>query len=159
MVKNEDGFLTENREQLEKMADHISVADQDLVVGAIAVENKTVGENLGQVKFVVRPNSLIFHAGDQIARLELDGSQPRDALARSLLDFMETINRDVVQKGMIGNPLTGRFGDLSSESMLSFYDMVQQVRSINRAIAVLAIAREDTYAIGPLNVIFKLPTE
>jgi hypothetical protein len=56
---------------------------------------------------------------------------------------------------MIANPLTKRFGDLSSESMLSFYDMVNRIKSLNRPIILIAVVPEDTYAIGPLNVTFR----
>ncbi|HNV71436.1 MAG TPA: DUF3084 domain-containing protein [Candidatus Ozemobacteraceae bacterium] len=156
LVKDEETFSLENREQLEKMAVHIASSGEELVVGAIAMQNLTAGEPLGHVNVVVRPNSLIFKNGDSIASLQVDGSLARESIARSLLDFMEEINLEVVRQGMIGNPLTGRFGDLSSESMLSFYDMVQQIRSLNRKLTVVAVVKEDTYAAGPLNVKFKL---
>ena len=72
---------------------------------------------------------------------------------------MEEINHEVVRQGMVGNPLTNRFGDLSSESMLSFYDMVNQVRNFGRKLSLVAIVKEDTYAMGPLNVSFRLEEE
>ena len=156
LVKDEETFSTENHDQLEKMAIHIASAGEELVVGAIAMQNLTAGEPLGHVNVVVRPNSLIFRNGEEIASILVDGGESRESIARALIAFMEEINHEVVRQGMIGNPLTGRFGDLSSESMLSFYDMVQQIRSLNRKLTVVAVVKENTFAAGPLNVKFKL---
>ncbi len=158
-VKDEGVFFTENRPQLAKMAELIASASGDMVVGAVAAQNISIGEPLGEVRFLVRPNELIFRAGQEIASIEIDGTLDRPQIARLLRDFMDEINHEVVRLGMIGNPLTGRFGDLSSESMLSFYDMVNQVRSLGRKLTVIAVVKEDTYAIGPLNVSFRLEEE
>ncbi len=154
-VKDEIEFFTENKEQLNLMAAHIASSSQDLVVGAVAAENINAGEELGNVRFLVLPNNLIFNRNQEIASIEIDGNSDRGKIARSLKDFMDEINHEVVKLGMIANPLTGRFGDLSSESMISFYDMVNRIKELNRKIILIAVVPEDTYAIGPLNVTFR----
>ena len=154
-VKDEIDFFTENKEQLDRMAAHIASTTQELVVGAVAAENINAGEELGNVRFLVLPNNLIFNRNQEIASLEIDGSQDRGQIARSLKAFMDEINHEIVKLGMIANPLTGRFGDLSSESMISFYDMVNRIKELNRKIILIAVVPEDTYAIGPLNVTFR----
>lgn len=159
LVKDESEFFSDNGAQLDKMASLIATSPSDIVVGAIADENIALGESLGKVKFIVRPNSLIFKAGQEIASLEVDGSRDRPEIARTIQDFMDEINHEVVRAGMIDNPLTGRFGNLSSESMLSFFDMVNQIRSLGRRLTLLAVVKEDTYAIGPLNVSFRIEEE
>ncbi len=154
-VKEEIDFFTENKEQLNLMAAHIASTTQELVVGAVAAENINAGEELGNVRFLVLPNNLIFTRNQEIASLEIDGNSDRGSIARSLKAFMDEINHEVVKLGMIANPLTGRFGDLSSESMISFYDMVNRIKELNRKIILIAVVPEDTYAIGPLNVTFR----
>ncbi|HPT46619.1 MAG TPA: DUF3084 domain-containing protein [Candidatus Rifleibacterium sp.] len=154
-VKDEIDFFTENKEQLDRMAEHIASTTHELVVGAVAAENINAGEELGNVRFLVLPNNLIFNRNQEIASLEIDGAQDRGQIARSLKAFMDEINHEVVKLGMIANPLTGRFGDLSSESMISFYDMVNRIKELNRKIILIAVVPEDTYAIGPLNVTFR----
>jgi len=159
IVKNESAFFTDNHAQLDQMAGLIATSQADIVVGAIADENIALGESLGKVKFIVRPNSLIFKAGQEIASFEVDGSRDRPEIARVIQDFMDEINHEVVRAGMIDNPLTGRFGNLSSESMLSFFDMVNQIRSLGRRLTLIAVVKEDTNAIGPLNVSFRIEEE
>jgi len=159
LVKNDSAFFADNDTQLDKMASLIATSPSDIVVGAVADENIALGESLGKVKFIVRPNSLIFKAGQEIASLEVDGSRDRTEIARTIQDFMDEINHEVVRAGMIDNPLTGRFGNLSSESMLSFFDMVNQIRSLGRRLNLIAVVKEDTYAIGPLNVSFRIEEE
>lgn len=159
VVKEDAEFLRDNRPMLASMAALIASSSEDMVVGAVAARNISIGEALGDVRFLVRPNDLIFKAGQEIASIEIDGALDRPQIARILRDFMEEINHEVVRLGMIGNPLTGRFGDLSSESMLSFYDMVNQIRSLGRKLVLIAIVKEDTYAVGPLNVSFRLEEE
>lgn len=154
-VQDEINFFTENKEQLAQMADHIASSTQDLVVGAVAAENVNAGENLGNVRFIILPNDLIFKKNKEIASVEIDGSTERSNIARTLKEFMDEINLEVTRLGMIANPLTKRFGDLSSESMMSFYDMVNRIKSLNRPIILIAVVPEDTYAIGPLNVTFR----
>ena len=39
--------------------------------------------------------------------------------------------------------------------MISFYDMVNRIRELNRKIVLIAVVPEDTYAIGPLDVSFR----
>lgn len=154
-VQDEINFFTENKEQLDNMAAHIASSTQDLVVGAVAAENLNAGEELGNVRFLVLPNNLIFNQNQEIASLEIDGSLDRGKIARNLKEFMDEINHEVVKLGMIANPLTGRFGDLSSDSLISFYDMVNRIKELDRKIILIAVVPEDTYAIGPLNVTFR----
>ncbi|MBF0498614.1 MAG: DUF3084 domain-containing protein [Candidatus Riflebacteria bacterium] len=158
-VKNQDFLLEENRDDLTKMADLIVASGTEMVIGAVADENTSIGETLGKVRFLVRPNDLIFPAGQEIASIGIDGSLERGAIVKALQEFMEEINHEVVRSGMIENPLTRRFGDLSSESTLSFYDMVNQIKKLGRHLNLIAVVKEDTYAIGPLNVSFRIEEE
>ncbi len=154
-VQDEINFFTENKEQLARMAQYIASTTEDLVVGAVAAENVNAGENLGNVRFMILPNNLIFRKNQEIASIEINGRSDRSSIARTLKEFMDEINLEVTRLGMIANPLTKRFGDLSSESMLSFYDMVNRIKSLKRNIILIAVVPEDTYAIGPLNVSFR----
>ncbi|MFZ2956873.1 MAG: DUF3084 domain-containing protein [Candidatus Ozemobacteraceae bacterium] len=158
-VKSEDAMMEENREGLGKMADLITASATEMVIGAVAGENISIGEALGKVRFLVRPNDLIFQAGQEIAAIGINGAIDRGDIAKALQEFMEEINHEVVRQGMIGNPLTGRFGDLSSESTLSFYDMVNQIKKLGRRLNLIAVVKEDTYAVGPLSVSFRIEEE
>ena len=155
VVKPEIEFFTENKDQLNMMANHIASSSSDLVVGAIAAENIIAGEELGNVRFIILPNDLIFHKDQQIASMEIDGTLDRAEIARIMQNFMDEINHEVVNVGMIANPLTGSFGSMSYGSMLSFYDMVNKIKELNRKIILIAVVPEDIYAIGPLNVVFR----
>lgn len=154
-VQDEINFFTENKEQLDGMAQHIASSSQELVVGAVAAENINSGEELGNVRFLVLPNNLIFRKNQEIASIEINGNRPRGEIASSLKNFMDEINHEVVKLGMIANPLTGRFGDISSDSLISFYDMVNRIKDLDRKIILIAVVPEDTFAIGPLNVTFR----
>ncbi len=155
-VSDKAAFFEENRAQIKAMAEHIATSTIETIVAAIAGENIHVGESLGKVRFQIRPNVLIFHSDQEIASLEVDGTSERTEIARTLRDFMDEINHEVFRLGMIGNPLTERFGDLTSESALSLYDMVNQIKKLGRTLTLVAVVREDTYAKGPLNVSFRI---
>lgn len=154
-ARDEITFFKQNQSQLGRMAEYIASSSHEMVVAAVAAENINAGEHLGNVRFLVLPNSLIFRKNEEIASLEVDGKLERGEITRSLKGFMDEINHEVVKLGMIANPLTGRFGDLSSNSMISFYDMVNRIKSLDRKIILIAVVPKDTYAIGPLNVSFK----
>lgn len=154
-VQEEIDFFTANKEQLNGMAQYIASSSQELVVGAVAAENINFGEQLGNVRFLILPNNLIFRNDQEIASVEINGNLPRGEIARSLKEFMDEINQEVVNLGMIANPLTGRFGDISSDSLISFYDMVNRIKDLDRKIILIAVVPEDTFAIGPLNVTFR----
>ncbi len=154
-VSNEINFFSRNKEQLDAMSNMIAEAKQDMVVGAVADENMISGENLGDVRFIILPNTLIFKENQEIASLEIDGNLGRVEIARTLQNFMEALNREVVAIGMIQNPLTGQFGVMSYRSMISFYDMVSRIKSIGKKVKLTAYAAQDTYSIGPLNLMFK----
>ena len=44
---------------------------------------------------------------------------------------------------------------LCLRSMISFYDMVSRIKSIGKEVKLTAYAAQDTYSIGPLNLMFK----
>mgnify|MGYP003289615166 CR=1 FL=1 len=155
LVKPEIEFFTENKEQLGSMANHIASSTDDLVLGAIAAENIIAGEELGNVRFILLPNDLIFQKNQQIASMEIDGTLSRTEIAKIMQNFMDEINHEVVNVGMLANPLTGSFGNMSYGSMIAFYDMINKIKELNRKIILIAVVPEDTYAIGPLNVVFK----
>ena len=155
VVKPEIDFFTENKEQLAVMATHIASSTDDVVIGAIAAENIIAGEELGNVRFIVLPNDLIFKKDQHIASMEIDGALDRAEIAEIMQNFMDEINHEVVNVGMLANPLTGSFGNMTYGSMLSFYDMINKIKELNRKIILTAVVTEDTYAIGPLTVVFR----
>lgn len=159
IVKDTKILLNENEYIIASMAEIISNSKTDMVVGALAFQNVSAGEQLENVKFIMKENVLIFHKGQEIASIEIDGNLPRSNIAKILLEFMDEINFEVVKLGMIGNPLTGKFGDLTSESFISFYDIVTQIHKMKKKVVVTAVVKEDTYSIGPLNVFFKIEVD
>ncbi|MBF0545886.1 MAG: DUF3084 domain-containing protein [Candidatus Riflebacteria bacterium] len=158
-VKDEKTLFAENRENLEKMGDMIASSTQEMVIGAVADENISIGEPFGQVKFRIGPNRLVFSAGAEIAVMSVDGSLERKEITRILLEFMEEIRHEVVIRGMIGDPLTERFGVFSVESALSFYDLATQIKKLGKRINLIALVEENTFAAGPLKLSFKIEEE
>ncbi|EKD81751.1 MAG: hypothetical protein ACD_39C01658G0001 [uncultured bacterium] len=154
-VQDEINFFTTHKELLDGLAAHIASASEDMIVRADAVENINAGEQLGNVRFKLLPNKLIFRKDQEIASIEIDGSLSRSEISRNLRQFMDEINLEVVKLGMIDNPLTDRFGYMFSDSMLSFYDMVNHIKNLDRQFILIAVVPEDTYAIGPLNITFR----
>lgn len=154
--KAKEELVSENIAQLAKMSDYVAGSPEPLVIAAVAGKHLHIGEDLGQVVFRCRPNSLIFKTGERIATFQIDGSKNRSEISKTLQEFMEEINYEVVKQGMLEDPFTGRFGDLSSDSALSFFDMVNKIKLLGRTITLEAIVQEDTYVSGPLNVAFRL---
>lgn len=158
-VESSSLLQPENREQLDRLVSHLAGAPEEMVIAAVAKENISVGESLGQVGFLVRPNKQIFTAGQVIANTLIDGGADRSVIARELLGFMDEINHEVVRAGMIENPFTKRFGDLTSDSAMSLFDMVNSISRLQRRIQVEAVVGSDTTVVGPLNVKFRLNEE
>ncbi|NLM18129.1 MAG: DUF3084 domain-containing protein [Candidatus Riflebacteria bacterium] len=151
-VKTPIEFFKDNKNQLDLMAQHISSSSENIVVSAIAVENIASGEELGNVRFVVFPNRLVYTKNAEIAEAVIDGTQDRVTIARDLQEFMEAIDSESVSRGMLANPLTGAFGNMTYESLISFYDMVNSIKEKKSDVTVAAYALTDTYTAGPLNV-------
>lgn len=156
IVQDEITFFTENRDQLHKMSELIASQSGEMLIAATANENINVGEPLGKVRLEIRPNVLVFRQGQEIGALEIDGSLDRSSIAVILRQFMDEIYHEVVRRGMIGNSLTERFDDLSSESMLSFYDQVNKISRLGRTVVLIARVQQDTFTIGPLNIAFRI---
>ncbi|MBL8049140.1 MAG: DUF3084 domain-containing protein [Chthonomonas sp.] len=100
----------------------------------------------------VRKNPVVFKPGDVIAEARIDGSKSDDQVVQELTTFFTKDLRDsAVKKGMIaaiGRPL----GEVGPEQLIQ---LVQDVRSTQRRLRVIAVATRETRAADTLVMEFR----
>lgn len=89
-------------------------------------------------EFWVAPNRVVFHKGEVILTTELDGSLPRAHVFRGLWQVVTGIRRIASDRGMLPSPVSGRYGEVAAEDLLSSLDHILAIGGPARIRAVVA---------------------
>jgi uncharacterized protein (DUF3084 family) len=97
-------------------------------------------------EFWVAPNRIVFHKGEVIFITEIDGSLPRAHVFRELWEVVTNIRRIAADRGMLPSPVTGRYGEVSAEDLLSSLD---QILAIGGRARVSVVVTDDARVAQP----------
>jgi len=122
---------------------------QRLVVQVVAGQNAVEGQ-LVQVDFRFRPDRLVFAAGEELARTQVDGTHSEAEIFSALLHLLGQVRATAQERGLLPSP-GGQFGELSHAELFAVLHAVQQRGA---ATEVRIVAAEDTRTADPLSIRF-----
>lgn len=123
-----------------------------LIVGAML--NSFEGEFV-PLAVTVRPNPLVYSAGQVIAETRVDGRLAQDVVLAAIDAFVTgTLGPKAVQDGLL--PRLGRPAPLGEIEPNEVLRLVDEIRQTGRVIRVQFLAKADTRAADPLRLEFRL---
>lgn len=140
--------------QLESLIQRLSGKNEDQVILAYAFFNAFKGEPV-PLSVQIRPNPVVYHAGQVIAETKVDGQMSEDQILNAISQFaQDNLAPKAVKDGLI--PAVGKkepLGEIASDVLLS---LVKDIKAVNRVIRVQFIAVQDTRAADRLKLRFLL---
>lgn len=75
-------------------------------------------------EFWVAPNKIVFRRGEVMHSRVVDGSRPRANVFRDLWQIIQEVRRVAADRGMLPDPATGLYGEVTAEDFLDALDRV-----------------------------------
>jgi len=142
---------------IDALVDELSSGSGSVVLRVVSIGNTVEGEQ-ALVEFVPNYNSLVYWKGQEVAKTTMDGSATQGHILGQLISFL----RSEVRKGAIAKGVIPYFdeeqdqpavGAISPDQLL---DVVNQVKDRGKPVVLKAVAREDTWSAGPLDLDFRV---
>lgn len=137
--------------EMQDVIEKISSSNQDMVLRVTAAGNLVRGEPV-RTKLNVFPNNKIYNKGEFVfaGNYEVNGDEDSEKIVR---EFLMSINRVAVEKGILPDPITGTIGAMDANQL---YEIADAVGTSRGKIQLVAYAKENTSSIGPLRLNIKL---
>jgi len=134
--------------EFDKMVAEVRASQQHVILRITAGGNTVYGEPiLGHLG--IFPNTHVYRQGQTIhmetVDLKTDGAQAEQIV----MLFLEKVNDAAVKQGVLPDPLQGTVGSISGTE---FYEAVNAVKRSNGKITLVATAKDNIYAAGPLKI-------
>lgn len=122
----------------------------------VSTRNVSVGEPLSRIVFDVRPNVLLFTAGQEVARTLVDGSVSPDQILDGLLYFDQQVRTVLRENGVSQSVL--RRGSAASEParLFELVRIAEDASGSGEQLVVLCRATADVYAFGDVALSYAL---
>ena len=137
--------------ELNSAIEAISKSQQDIILRITAAGNLVRGEPI-RTSLSLYPNNAVYAKGEHIISKSYDINSEKDA-ENIVQDFLYTVNRTAVNKGVLTDPISGSVGVISGEQLYSIIDSISSVRG---KVYLTAYAQENTTSIGPLKLNIKV---
>lgn len=120
---------------------------------AVAGFNAFMGEFVA-LDVLVFDNPIVFKAGEFLGEGRVNGNGTEQQVLTELTELLRTkVRAKAIEKKMIQIGGQPQLGQISPNEVVP---LINSIRNFGRQVRVLAYAKEDTRAAGPLNVEFKL---
>ena len=137
--------------ELQRVIGELENSGRDMVLRITAAGNIVRGEPV-RATLELYPNELIFNKDELIITKSYEVNS-ETALEVVVRDFLMSVNRAAVDKGILADPLTGSVGRLDGEQL---YEIFGAITSARGKISLTAYALEDTTSQGPLRLKIKV---
>lgn len=125
----------------------ISETDEEVIVRISTVGNTVYGEAvIGRIELF--PNHLIYSRGDTVFSDTVNITSA-DLAEENVLSFLQKVNAAAVTKGILPDPIQGTVGSMSGTQL---FETVSKVKRQSGKIELTAVAKNDTYTAGPLQI-------
>jgi len=125
----------------------IAETNQEVIVRISTVGNTIYGEPvIGQIELF--PNYLVYRQGEAIYS-ETVKITTEDSAEDTVISFLQKVNTAAVAKGILSDPIQGTVGSMSASQL---YNTVSKVKHQFGSIELTAVAQNDTYTAGPLQI-------
>ncbi|MBI3893033.1 MAG: DUF3084 domain-containing protein [Candidatus Wallbacteria bacterium] len=144
------------RFQKRKEAKQIDVMPAEFFVEATSDRNVNIGEELHNINFSIGANVRIFLEGERIASFTVDGTRPRNEVLEQLFLFDQRAMLDMQKRGISPYSLEERSRRFTSELLLQFVSLADQIEQRKAKVEVELTARGDIIRYGKVDVDYKL---
>jgi len=136
------------------LRDNLEVAN--CCIQPISTRNVSIGEKLTSVNFEVKPNLLIYHKNEEVARTSLDGRLSEERILDQLFYFDRQVLAVLRDKGVSQTSLHIRTQKISASQLLNFYKIVKLVRELRRTVMVRFVALSPVHSYGEIDAVYKV---
>lgn len=150
-IKSEKHLIYMSPENFEEAVSSLTKDNRIYVVRLIATQNVLWGEEV-PARFDLLENKLIYPKGAQIAQGEISGSLTTSEIEHEIMSVLRTSHQMARTAGVLPDPS----GSIGSMPYAQIFEMAKKIKLSNRKIILKVLADKDIYAIGPLEVRFKL---
>ncbi|MFH1825989.1 MAG: DUF3084 domain-containing protein [bacterium] len=121
------------------------------IVRLIATSNTVSGEEI-PTRIETIDNALIYPAEDEIASLAIPPSLTIPQIELQIKKLLNITHQAAKKAGVIADP-SGLVGSIPYSEIFS---LSRKIKQYKKGVILKALAREDIYAVGPLNLSFKI---
>ena len=132
--------------------DTISKSPYDMIVRVTAAGNLIRGEAV-RASLQLYKNSVIYQKDEFIIARRYAMSGGTTQAETNVMDFLREVNMEVQMRGILPDPISGSVGVMDGTQ---FYDVVSKMGAMNGNVVLSAYAKDNTDAMGPLRLYFKL---
>lgn len=133
---------------LEKASAALQDADQKKLVRVVAAGNIIYGEP-AWVEFVIHDDLLLYQQGETVYAADLSAYSGRGNIEMNVLQFLQDVNQQAKQKGVLPDPLTGNVGQVDG---LQLFNTIQEIAAKGGNVNLRAVAKQDIYTEGPVHI-------
>ncbi|WP_289089352.1 DUF3084 domain-containing protein [uncultured Veillonella sp.] len=148
-INDDKTVIYVSRANVQEVAKQIAASKEPMTIRISAAANIIYGEAaLAEIR--AYPYAQIFHRGDVIYSSVVQGGNDAQY---AVLSFLKAVNAEAKSKGVLPDPLSGDVGSLPGDEL---FETIRQLEDINGPVKLEAIAREDTYTDGPVQIELKI---
>ncbi len=134
---------------LKQVAAQIAASKEPMTVRVSAGANIIYGEPaLAEIEAF--PYRLVFHKNDIIWTATIQGG---DNAQYNILSFLKEVNGQAKSKGILPDPISGDVGSLPGSDLFS---TIKELESIHGPVRIEAVAKDDTYTNGPVQIYLRI---
>jgi uncharacterized protein (DUF3084 family) len=129
-------------------ASRVTDAPERCYIRALAAENIAMGEVV-RVRLESGESYLLYDAGETIHRRLADPRARGFNAEETLHVFLRELKNEAIKNGVKPDPATNSVGSLEGQD---FFEVVEQLKSLDAPVVISAVALEDIYTEGPVRI-------
>ena len=134
--------------EYQKAVDKLKNASGDTVVRLIVAANLVKGDPV-LTNLEIHPNRIVYQKDELIYEKGYNLNDANLNTEQLIADFLQNVNMEAVNQGILPNPLTGAVGVINGNQL---YGIEKALQSAKGNISVSAYAIKDTDILGPLRL-------
>lgn len=146
VARDPDGRPISAETQIDVIAAKLAGSREERILRVISTFNVFQGEG-AIIRIVEAPNPLVYHPGELVAEVWVDGRQDRAKILEVLDGLGPKVRARAIKDHMIPTGPDASFGSVGSEQIIDVYE---QIKEANRMVRVQALAKMATRAADPL---------
>lgn len=132
----------------DKVVAQVMANQQDVIIRIAAGGNTVYGEPvMGNMN--VFPNTHVYRQGQTIHMAIVDMGTAGVQGEQTVMFFLQQVNDAAVKQGVLPDPIQGTVGSITGTE---FYDAVNAAKRFGGKVTLVATAKDDIYAAGPLKI-------
>ena len=150
-VKDKKHLIFVAPEEFSRAVAALQQSRNENLVRVIATRNTLYGEQV-PVRFEVQANRLVYKKGEEIAQLEIPHSLSVPEIEQEIKRLLYDTHLAARKAGLSPEP----GGSIGSVPYSQIFALAKKINKYKKGVTLKTLAKEKTYAMGPLEVDFKV---